>query len=183
MDPDAIAGQLDDGAQIVALMRRFYPLLLAAAYQDAGDLLGGAVAFDLENERVQEVLGALAGLVVGVAETTRDDIRALVGRAAQEGWDTATLAQAIREAGVTQSRARATLIARTEAASAYSQGALLAYRESGVVTGVEWLTAGDPCPVCDPLDGQVVGLGKAFDGGIAHPPAHPGCRCAIAPVV
>lgn len=174
---------LDLGAGIGALLRRFYPLLLREAFRDAEALLELDLAWDVELEEVQEVLDELAVAVAVVAETTRDQIRDLVGRQAQEGWSIPELAREIRALGEVESRRRATLIARTETATAYSKGALLAYERSGVVAQVEWLTAGsEACPICEPLDGQLVDLGKAW-GDVAHPPAHPGCRCAIAPVV
>lgn len=184
IDP-AIVDQLglDLGPGISTLMRRFYPLLLEDAYSDAGAVLSLDLVFYLENEFVQETLDGLAKNVRAVAETTKEQIRSLVGKAAQEGWGVEELARQIRETGEIASVSRSVLIAQTETATAYSQGSILAYQESGVVSGLEWLVAGDPCPICDPLDGQVADLGKAFAGDIPHPPAHPGCRCAIAPVV
>lgn len=175
---------LDLGARIGLLMRRFYPLLLQSAYQDAGDVLALDLAFDVENERVQDVLDTLATEVRRVAETTRDQIRVLVGRQAEEGWNLQELAKQIRALGDVETPKRALRIAQTETAAAYSRGSILAYQDSGVVSGVEWLTAGsEVCDVCQPLNGQVADLGGDFAGGVAHPPAHPGCRCAIAPVV
>lgn len=179
---------LDDGTEVARLMRRFYPLILEAAANDAADLLGLDAgdtlqgAFDQSNPRVQDVLDKLAHKVRGVAETTKDDIRMLVGRAADEGWSPGELAKQIREYGVTASKARSEAIARTETATAYTQGSLLAYQESGVVKGTQWL-ATDPCDICQPLEGQTVDLGELFGGEYEGPPAHPNCRCAVAPVL
>lgn len=174
---------LDEGDEVRAIMRRFYPLLLREAYADAAALVGQDIAFDLANDQIQGLLTTLAKNVTKITETTREQIQGLIGRQAAEGWSVQELAAAIREAGVTQSAARATLIARTETATAYSRGAIAAYQQSGVVKQLEWLTADSPCPICDPLDGMTVGIGKSFADGIDYPPAHPGCRCAIAPVV
>ena len=175
---------MDDGSALAALMRGLYPLLVEAAFTDATGL-GLSVAWDLDNPFVQDVLDALADQVVGVAETTKDEIRALVGRQAAEGWSLDELADAIQQAGVTRSASRATAIARTETTRAYSLGSLAAFEVSGQIDRVEWLTAQDEktCPICEPLDGRVVALGNPFDGGVYFPPAHPNCRCALLPVL
>lgn len=173
---------LDDGREIAALVRRFYPLLLELAYQDAGDTLGMDLAFDLANPRVQDVLDQLAGQVQDISDTTRQAIQDLIGQGAAEGWGPDRLARAIRDAGITASASRADAISRTESATAYTQGSLLAYADSGVVAATEWL-ATDPCPICAPLAGQVSALGSLFPGGYSGPPAHPNCRCALAPVL
>lgn len=174
---------LDLGDGIGTVLRRFYRLLLQDAYHDASALLSVDLDLDLENAYVQQVLADLARAVQAVAETTRQHIRDLVGQAAHEGWSVTELAQQIRTHGAMVSESRARLIARTESATAYNKGSLLAYQESGVVSGVEWLSAGESCPICDALNGQVVNLGSGFTDSIAHPPAHPGCRCALAPVL
>jgi SPP1 gp7 family putative phage head morphogenesis protein len=186
MDPDQIVEQLglDDGAAIAALMRRFYPLLLAVSYRDAGDVLQvDDIAFSLSNPLIQTILGELAQQVRAVAETTRQEIRELVGRQAVEGWSIDQLMSEIIGLSEIQTPARAELIAVTETAAAYSKGSIAAYRQSGVVLGMRWLAEGDACPICDPLNELLVELDEAWPGGIAHPPAHPRCRCAIAPFV
>lgn len=181
MDP---TDSLDDGSLLVALMRRLYPLLIEAAFTDAS-ALGIAVDWDLDNPFVQDVLDALADEVKGVAETTKDEIRALVGRQAAEGWSIDDLADALEQSGVTRSAARAAIIARTETTRAYSLGSIAAFQVSGQVDRLEWLTAQDEktCPECSALDGTVTEMGKAFDGGVMFPPAHPNCRCALLPVL
>lgn len=80
---------------------------------------------------------------------------------------------------------RAEMIAQTETTRAYAQGSLDAYRASGVVSQMEWLTGNDEfvCPICAPLNGQRTGLDGEFAPGISLPPAHPRCRCRIAGVV
>lgn len=179
-DPTTV---LDDGAELRALLRRVYPLLLERAYADAGAALGVDLAFDVSNPRVQDTLEQLATRVTGVVETTKEQIRALVAQAAAEGWAPDELAAAIREAGVTDSATRSRLIAVTETATAYSQGSLLAYADSGVVDRKQWLLGPEPCAVCAPLGDQVVGLDALFAGAFAAPPAHPRCTCAVAPVL
>lgn len=177
-----ITSALDDGAGAARVMGKFYPILIAQAWRDASDL---GISFDLENEHVQTVLGKLAKQIKGVAETTKDEVRRLVGLQAENGWSIDELKEQIIAHGVTASKSRATTIARTETAAAYSQGSIAAYRESGVVSHLEWLTADDDltCDICAPLSGKRVKLDSDFADGIGFPPAHPDCRCAISPVV
>ena len=86
-------------------------------------------------------------------------------------------------------KVRAKRIAVTEVTNAYAGGQLSAFKESGVVDGKEWRTAGsDVCPICMSLDGKQVPLDAMFisdyDGSMHdRPPAHVNCRCWIQPVV
>ena len=64
-------------------------------------------------------------------------------------------------------------------------GARMAARESGVVTGFQWLASSDACETCLNLDGKQVKEGEPYliTSGkppynvIWHPPAHPHCFC------
>lgn len=77
-------------------------------------------------------------------------------------------------------KTRATVMARTEAINAFTQGAELRYAQAGIEK-LEWLTAGDDrvCPICGPLDGKVFTVASRHE----RPPIHPNCRCAIIPVL
>jgi SPP1 gp7 family putative phage head morphogenesis protein len=173
---------LDTGEKIQVILRKFYPLFVKAGWQAGADQIGVDLAFDLENPFVQQTLDSLASAIVGVSDTTRDEIRALVGKQASEGWDMATLAAMIATRADAIAPERALTIARTESASAQSQGSILSWQASGVVDRVTWLTS-DPCPICAPLDGKTVAIGQPFAPGVMHPPAHPNCRCALAAAV
>ncbi|HEU4322116.1 MAG TPA: phage portal protein, partial [Roseiflexaceae bacterium] len=108
LDP-AIVEQLglDLGTQMRQLLTRYYPLLLSQAFADQADALDLELAFDLENTAVQDTLSELAQLVTRVADTTRDEIRALVGRQASEGWSIDELAREIAGLAEIHSRRRA----------------------------------------------------------------------------
>ncbi len=176
---------LDDGTVLATLLRRYYPLIFAQAYGDAAGLLAVDLAFDLDNPLVQEVLEQLATQVRRVADTTKDEIRDLIGRQAAEGWSVQQLADELMQLAEVHSKARATLIARTETASAYSRGSILAYQQSGQVAAVEWLATLDSetSDECRALHGTRAALGEAFADGTLHPPRHPRCRCTIVPVL
>lgn len=182
-NPDPLS-VLDDGDKIAKLMRPFYAQLSKLAFDDANDIDGIDISFSLDNPYVQKVISRLAKQVRGVTDTTKDDIRRLTGRAADEGWGAEQLAREIRKAGADLSRSRSLAIARTESAAGYSQGSIAAYQESGVVSGVEWLIGGsDSCEICQSLNGQIADLGSDFAGGISGPPAHPNCTCVLSPVI
>lgn len=67
---------------------------------------------------------------------------------------------------------------------------------TGGITKLVWNTDGDPCPICEEMEGQVVGIEQNFlnenetieqEGGFsasgpkAHAPLHEGCNCTISP--
>lgn len=89
-------------------------------------------------------------------------------------------------------RSRAYTIARTELASAYNAGAHEGTKQAQAAgymgeTVKEWSTAADErvCPICGGLEGKQIGMDEEFTGMSEswstklHPPAHPGCRCAV----
>lgn len=167
---------MDDGAAVAKLMAPHYRALLEQAFGDAADA-GVDVAWDLQNPYVQTVLSSLAKNIKAVAETTKDEIRALVGRQADEGWSVEELAKRIREKGEIASRTRALTIARTETGTAYNRGAITAYRVGGV-THVDVLDGDDDEP-CASANGSRWTLEEAE----ANPLEHPNCTRAFSPVV
>ncbi len=89
-------------------------------------------------------------------------------------------------------RHRAIVIARTETIRASHLGQHALWRKAADLrlidphrTGVKWIVTHDSRlerAICEPMDGQTVPLGQPFLTGagfsVAHPPAHPQCRCA-----
>jgi len=186
LDPEVIDQLgLDLGPEVRRIMHRFYPQVMKPAFEDAEIALDVTIGFDVESKEVQLVLTELADLVTRITETTRNDIRSLVGKQAEAGWSLDQLADELIKAGVTASSVRAAMIARTETAAAYSRASLLAYELSGVVDSVEWMATIDAqtCEDCKALNGTSAKLGKAFEDGTLFPPRHPNCRCALAPVL
>ena len=79
-------------------------------------------------------------------------------------------------------------LARTELAEALTRGQREAWRQ-GVDDGTiaetarrVWRTGANPCPICEPMNGQSVGLDEEFETGdgdaVDGPPAHPSCECS-----
>lgn len=166
------------GKRAADLMRKsYYPQLLSLGFEDIGALVPVEVGFDLSNPLIQKTLSGLAKNITGIADTTRDDIRALVSRQADEGWSNAELAKRIREQGEINSKSRSIMIARSESAMAYNQGGVLACREAGVEK-VE-VVDGDEDEDCASVNGEIWSLDKAAD----NPIAHPNCTRTFIPVV
>lgn len=84
--------------------------------------------------------------------------------------------KAVRE--VVSDPARAEMIANTEYARASTEASAQTYSEANI-DQVEWLAEADACDECETNAGASP---YALDGG-EQPPAHPNCRCALAPVV
>jgi SPP1 gp7 family putative phage head morphogenesis protein len=116
-------------------------------------------------------------LIRGIEESTQRVMRESVSRWVENGEP---LERLVKDLEPTFGRQRARVIAQTETTRAYQMGAQESYRQSGVVEEVEWQTAADElvCPTCGPKQGQRMPLGSSD-----VPPAHPNCRCWIAPVV
>ena len=87
------------------------------------------------------------------------------------------------------SRERARLIAQTETTRAFYEGAVARWEQAGVSEG-RWRTQNDVdvCKtICRPLNNTrgtfVKGWTNPKNGKVYKPPAHPGCRCFVAPQV
>ena len=167
---------------------------LSRALQDGADL-GVSVAvnqlentgygFDwtLANVEAREWASRYTGeLIRGISDTTQSGVRQAVARFIDNGEPLETLIDDLRPYF---SRARAERIAITEVTRAYQQGNETAWKASGVVAEMEWVTNRDEkvCIKCGPMDKQRAPLGGTFAGGIAAPPRHVRCRCFTRPVV
>jgi SPP1 gp7 family putative phage head morphogenesis protein len=82
---------------------------------------------------------------------------------------------------------RAQTIANTELAAAYNQGHYGATKDAqakGYIGDCKkvWLTADDEtvCPICGKVEGEERNMDDMFSINVLLPPAHPGCRCAVA---
>jgi HK97 family phage portal protein len=140
--------------------------------------------FDLRAS-VEDRIKLFAGSMIQTDEDTMVDI---IVSGLQEGSSIPSIKSAIREKFATYTSTQAERVTRTEVLTASNNGIEDAYIQSGVVEAKEWLTAGDPCPLCEEYSGKVVELtcdfytgDTEFDDG--NPPLHPNCRCTIIPVL
>lgn len=134
--------------------------------------------------------------VPGITQTIQDRATKVIRQWIESGEPLRDLTQRLDPVFGT---ARAKRIAVTEVTRTYAAGNTAAWKSTGLVTAKVWQTAVDErvCPICGPLHGKTVEidgnfslLGESLPPGFnpaemifIHPPAHPGCRCWLKPVV
>jgi hypothetical protein len=155
-------------------------------------LVGPAV--DYARKRGAELVGKkwIEGKLVdnpragmSILESTREFLRTDIMQALEEGWSNKKLADKI-ENNYAFSGQRSETIARTETAKADCQGNLIAYKESGLVMGKQWLVGSqhDDEDECDENEAAgTVGIDDVFPSGDETPPQHPRCVCSYIPVL
>jgi HK97 family phage portal protein len=183
--------------------RRDWMTLLTATWRAVIEHFGGQVADQLGGRgrrafratdtwdpwkgNVQAFVSRVVGdHVVGITETTKLALREAVraGVEANEGTD--EIAARVREVYADADRRRSYVIARTEVGGAANYGSQEAARQSGVVTGKEWISSRDD-RVRDShqaIDGEKQPLEQRFSNGLMQPgdpDGDPGevisCRC------
>lgn len=124
--------------------------------------------------------------IVSMLDTDFDEMKKIIVSALAEGKGVPEIGRDLRKYFDDMSVARAKTIARTETGRIVSQATQEAYQQSSIVTGKEWMTAGDD-KVRDEHrmnDGVIVGTNEAFPNGEHFPGELTiNCRCAIAPAV
>jgi len=115
----------------------------------------------------------------GFSDTTLTEIGNALGEAIHLGLDAKQSAKLI--ANHVASPARALSIAITEQNRAISQATVNRYKDAGLQQH-EWLVF-DPCVTCAKNANIKENIGAPFPSGDIQPPAHPNCRCALAPVI
>jgi hypothetical protein len=124
----------------------------------------------------------VGNLITQVSQTTQDLVNELTANAIDSGLTNAELAARLDGAFLFGDD-RALMIARTETQFAANHGSLGGYKASGVVEGKEWFGE-DPCEDCElNMEDGVIGLDEEFSSGDDCPPAHPNCKCSVAPTV
>lgn len=181
--PEALAAVRDaTGAESLArLTRRLAPRVALRAAAPAVKSGGFHATDPAALTWIQRHAGEL---IKGIEDTTRADISALVDRAFTEGITVDDLGKDIGD--LLDDPARGELIAQTETMTASNEGQREAWGqavEEGLLTGNEkreWIVTPDDrlCEICEPMDGEQVGLNEMFDVDgeqIDGPPAHPRC--------
>jgi hypothetical protein len=121
-----------------------------------------------------------AGITLkGFSDTTLTDIGNAIGEAIELGLDAKVSAKNILNH--VANPARALSIAITEQNRAISTATANRYLDAGL-SQMEWLVF-QPCKICAENEGKKVSIGAPFPSGHTQPPAHPHCRCALAPVI
>lgn len=112
------------------------------------------------------------------SSTTYEALEGLLEQSTKEGWSIYQTSQALEGLGVFSS-ARAEMVARTEVMSAFRQGDIEGWRESGVVSEVRLSNAYMPCDVCISLAEAGTYTFEEAEGIDLHP----NCMCIWLPVM
>jgi hypothetical protein len=121
-----------------------------------------------------------AQLVTKMDIETKSRLAQVVAEAIQNKNGIPSLAKNILNEFENMTKYRSQMIARTETCSALEQSFLDRAAAMGI-EGKEWVTF-DPCDICAANgDEGIVPLDHTFSSGDDAPPAHPQCRCALAP--
>lgn len=124
-------------------------------------------------------------LVKGLNDETREQMRSVIEYAIKQKRGIPGLSRDLRKQFVNMSKIRAKVIARTETCDAL-ESAFMDRAKDMKVTGKEWIWVGGgdwDCMCEDNANAGVIPIDKPFPSGDMRPPAHPNCRCALAPVM
>lgn len=112
--------------------------------------------------------------VQSIADTSVNRVGSLLAQGAAAGLGVDEIANNIK--GYLDNPDRAGMIASTELARATELASMDAYKANGV-TQWDWILSPSACPICEDLAAN-----NPHSMSESPPPAHPGCRCASAPL-
>ena len=125
-------------------------------------------------------------LVKELNEETLEQMRGIIEYAIKQKRGIPGLSRDLRNQITNMAKVRAKMIARTETCNAL-ESAFMDRAKDLKVTGKEWVWVGDSgdwdCMCEDNANAGVIPIDKPFPSGDMRPPAHPNCRCALAPVM
>lgn len=141
-------------------------------------------SFDLKNPRaVKYIKSRGTENVKGINETTKDQLRTLIGNAVKDSKSYTEITALIRQAFSNFALYRARLIAVTEVGNGYEAGNRTLIDDlidGGLEMEKAWLTVGDANVDPECADNEAQGwipVDQVFGSGHDQPLAHPNCRC------
>lgn len=138
IDAKAVPIDWDDEDDILReLLLRYYGANGEAAFGTASATLDSVIAWDLANPRIATLVNELGLRIVGINETTRQDVVRTITNGQAEGMNLQQISDSIRDLFEQSYKSRAETVARTETQVSYNLASKLAYQESGVVDQVE----------------------------------------------
>jgi len=148
-----------------------------------GKTLGGKPIY-FEGPPIQQAVSYAekhcAKLVTRMDDETKTRLAKIISDGIENKRGIPGLARDIKAEFADMTRNRSVMIARTETNDALSSGSLERMQDMGI-DGKEWVTF-DPCEICEANEAEgVVSIDHVFSSGHVRPPAHPRCRCALAP--
>lgn len=122
-------------------------------------------------------------------DTDRETLINIVSDGIANGESTAAIRGAIQADFENITKSQATRVTKTEVSRISNQSAIDAWKQSGVVEGLQW-TVVSPVDECADYDGQIRSIDDTsgfydvqndFQDG--DPPLHPNCECQLIPIV
>lgn len=154
--------------------------ILKQAGEDALDTVNPAEDFEV-SKRVQAFIEKRAAQFAdSVTGTTLEKLSSTLAEGIAESEGIVDLRKRVESVYEEFSTYRAELIARTEATSANNAGFIEGWKQSDVVNGKEWITAGDSRvrEEHQAVDGEIVSVTGKFSNGLQYP-QEPNCRCVL----
>lgn len=149
----------------------------AAGFSSSGVAVEAATNLPVHDDALRAIYNRTYDGLEGITEDTGDAIRRELTRGVASGEGPRTIARQVADEVDDVGRVRATVLARTEVANAYTEATTNRYERMGV-REVELLTF-DPCTVCESVAADNP---YPIDAMPVRPPVHPNCRCTLAPV-
>lgn len=178
----------DEVTSGINLLQPLYGELIALSGQEAYRLIEYFKQYKPSPEVVELVKNQSELFVRSMLVTDKERLLKIIIDGIAGGQSIEQIGRKLRATFADIKKYQSERVARTETIRASNLAADDAFAQSGVVEAKEWLTAGNPCPICAPYDGQVVELGGSFydqktEFADGNPPLHPNCRCVIIPVL
>lgn len=192
--------QTESQEELAALLALLLLLAIQAGFTAAAAaLILPALVFP--REQVERFVGSYSEkLARQVMRTTGKEIAEVIRTAQAEGWAETKLRDEVRAVLNRAAKERAPKIGLTEAVRMTNIGALFAYQQAGFQFK-RWAAVGDSrtCAFCMALDGTIIPVAEPFarvgdviagpDGkelkvtymDVISPPLHPNCRCVLLP--
>lgn len=168
----------------------FEPLLqnmAVIAGQDANKLIGTDDPYIPSDKLRARILKNVKKFTQSMINTDQEYLADVITDGIEAGMSVPEIGKRITDDFTEYSKMQSTRITRTEVLRSANQSTIDAFKQSGVVEGKQWLTAG-AVDECEQYDGEIETLDSNFyvetdefkDG---DPPLHPNCRCVLIPVL
>ena len=138
----------------------------------------GEAAAKVADGGLQTLLDNAGQTIQGVTATTMGRLGDVISQGLAAGDPVSTTAN--NALAILADPAQATMVANTEYARAMTETSMDTYQANGVAQ-ISWLAEDDACELCqENEDASPIGIDDDWPNGSV--PAHPSCRCAVAPV-
>lgn len=160
----------------------------------------------LDVENTPEAKEAINNAMKLMAETynqnTVDLLQDKLTEGLEQGFGVQKLGELVSDIYAWKNEYAAERVALTESNRISSEAGKIAWKQSGVVKEIKWVTSrNDVCDFCEDMEGETISIEKDFfdkgdeyelsDGQVMNldysavggPPLHPNCHCGIRPVV